>query len=125
MEQKVVSNIGTILAASLTLYALVTGVFLISENRRPQATLAWLLAFIFGVLPLALSTGAGAGARQAVGVTVVGGMLAATVIGLFIIPTLFAVIQRLTETRVGPMLRSLRRPKRPHWAFSRRSRRPG
>jgi cardiolipin synthase len=46
VEQKVVSNIGTILAASLTLYALVTGVFLISENRRPQATLAWMLAFI-------------------------------------------------------------------------------
>jgi cardiolipin synthase A/B len=47
MEQRLVSNIGTILAASLTLYALVTGVFLISENRRPQATLAWMLAFIF------------------------------------------------------------------------------
>ena len=41
------SNIGTILTASLALYALVTGVFLISENRRPQTTLAWLLAFIF------------------------------------------------------------------------------
>jgi cardiolipin synthase len=47
MEQKLVSNIGTTLAASLTLYALVTGVFLISENRRPQATLAWMLVFFF------------------------------------------------------------------------------
>ena len=42
-----VSNIGTILTASLGLYALVTGMFLISENRRPQATLAWMLALVF------------------------------------------------------------------------------
>jgi cardiolipin synthase A/B len=42
-----VSNIGTIVIASLSLYALVTGLFLISENRRPQSTLAWMLAFFF------------------------------------------------------------------------------
>lgn len=40
-------NIGTILNASLTFYAVVAIVFLISENRRPQATLAWMLVFIF------------------------------------------------------------------------------
>jgi hypothetical protein len=55
------------------------------------------LAFIFGVLPLALSTGAGAGAREAVGVAVVGGMLAASTIGLFIIPPLFSIIQHISE----------------------------
>jgi hypothetical protein len=38
MEQNVVSNISMILGASLTLYVLATGVFLISQNRRPQAT---------------------------------------------------------------------------------------
>jgi len=52
------------------------------------------VSFIFGILPLALSTGAGAGARQAVGVAIFGGMLAATTVGLFIIPALFAVIER-------------------------------
>ena len=57
------------------------------------------LAFIFGVLPLATSTGAGAGARQAVGVTVVGGMIGATTIGILVIPTLYAVLQRLAEWR--------------------------
>ena len=40
-------HIGAILTAALALYALGTGVFLILENRRPQATLAWMLAFIF------------------------------------------------------------------------------
>ena len=41
------SDVGTILTVSLALYALGMCVFLISENRRPQATLAWMLAFIF------------------------------------------------------------------------------
>src|SRR6476646_10169238 len=41
------NHLGTILTAALALYALGMGVFLISENRRPQATLAWMLAFIF------------------------------------------------------------------------------
>jgi cardiolipin synthase A/B len=41
------SHIGTILTVSLALYALVMTVFLISENRRPQATLAWILVFVF------------------------------------------------------------------------------
>src|SRR5690606_36427008 len=66
-------------------------------EQRFRAVLMTALVFIFGVLPLAIATGAGAGAQQAVGVTVVGGMLAATVIGLFIIPNLFAVIQRIAE----------------------------
>jgi uncharacterized membrane protein YeiB len=40
-----VRDIGAIVTVSITLYALVTTVFLILENRRPQATLAWMLAF--------------------------------------------------------------------------------
>ena len=41
------TSIGPILSTVLALYALATGVFLISENRRPQATLAWMLVFVF------------------------------------------------------------------------------
>ncbi|HVK15299.1 MAG TPA: PLDc N-terminal domain-containing protein [Fimbriiglobus sp.] len=41
------SDLGKVLTVSLTLYVLVAGVFLLLENRRPQATLAWLLAFVF------------------------------------------------------------------------------
>jgi cardiolipin synthase len=40
-------GLGTLLLAAFGLYALATGIFLITENRRPQATLAWLLAFVF------------------------------------------------------------------------------
>jgi HAE1 family hydrophobic/amphiphilic exporter-1/multidrug efflux pump len=68
----------------------------LGAEQRFRAVLMTALAFIFGVLPLAVSTGAGAGARQAVGVTIVGGMLAASTIGLFIIPNLFAIVERVT-----------------------------
>ncbi len=59
------------------------------------------LAFIFGVLPLALSTGAGAGARHSVGTGVTGGMLAATFLAIFFVPVFFKVIfdRHVTEKR--------------------------
>jgi len=53
------------------------------------------LAFFFGVLPLAIATGAGAGAMNAIGTAVTGGMLSATFIDLFYIPLLFVVVSRL------------------------------
>ncbi len=52
-------------------------------------------AFIIGCLPLALADGAGAAARNVMGTAVVGGMLTATVIGIFFIPVLFLFIERL------------------------------
>ena len=54
------------------------------------------LAFILGVLPLVLATGAGAVARRTIGFTVLGGMLAASSIAIFIVPVLYVVITRLT-----------------------------
>jgi HAE1 family hydrophobic/amphiphilic exporter-1 len=53
------------------------------------------LAFFFGVLPLAIAAGAGAGAMNAIGTAVTGGMLSATLIDLFYIPLLFVVVSRL------------------------------
>jgi multidrug efflux pump subunit AcrB len=52
------------------------------------------LAFIFGVAPLVVATGAGAQARQTIGLTVLGGMLSATSLAIFIVPVLFYVITR-------------------------------
>ena len=59
------------------------------------------LAFILGVLPLAFSTGAGAGARHSVGTGVMGGMLAATFLAIFFVPMFFKVItqRKLREPR--------------------------
>lgn len=53
------------------------------------------LAFFFGVLPLAIATGAGAGAMKAIGTAVTGGMLSATFIDLFYIPLFFVIISRI------------------------------
>ncbi|MCU0949944.1 MAG: efflux RND transporter permease subunit [Burkholderiaceae bacterium] len=52
------------------------------------------LAFGFGVLPLAISSGAGAGSRHAVGTGVLGGMLAATLLGVFLVPLFFVLVRR-------------------------------
>jgi len=54
------------------------------------------MAFILGVLPLVLATGAGAVARRTIGFTVLGGMFAASTIAIFIVPVLFVVITRLS-----------------------------
>jgi hydrophobe/amphiphile efflux-1 (HAE1) family protein len=59
------------------------------------------MAFILGVLPLAISTGAGAGARRSVGTGVMGGMLAATFLAIFFVPMFYKLItsKRLRESR--------------------------
>ncbi|EGI76333.1 efflux RND transporter permease subunit [Hylemonella gracilis] len=62
---------------------------------RLRPILMTSLAFIFGVLPLALASGAGAGSRQAIGTGVVGGMLSATVLGVFFIPVFYVVVRRI------------------------------
>jgi HAE1 family hydrophobic/amphiphilic exporter-1/multidrug efflux pump len=50
-------------------------------------------AFILGAVPLAIATGAGAASRQVLGTTVVFGMTAATMIGIFIVPVFYVLIQ--------------------------------
>ena len=54
------------------------------------------MAFILGVLPLVFASGAGAVARQTIGYTVFGGMLAATSIAIFIVPVLFVLITKFS-----------------------------
>jgi HAE1 family hydrophobic/amphiphilic exporter-1 len=56
-------------------------------------------AFILGVVPLMVATGAGAASRQSIGTTVFGGMLAATILTLVFVPVFYAVIERLRESR--------------------------
>ncbi|WP_085811137.1 efflux RND transporter permease subunit [Sphingomonas sp. TZW2008] len=66
-----------------------------AAKLRLRPILMTSLAFIFGVLPLAISTGAGAGGQNAIGRAVVGGMLSATVLAIFLVPMFFVVISRL------------------------------
>jgi multidrug efflux pump len=64
-------------------------------RQRLRPILMTSLAFILGVLPLALANGAGSGAQNAIGVGVMGGMISATVLGIFFIPVFFVVVQKL------------------------------
>jgi HAE1 family hydrophobic/amphiphilic exporter-1/multidrug efflux pump len=66
-----------------------------AAKLRLRPILMTSLAFVFGVLPLALSTGAGAGGQNAIGRAVVGGMLSATILAIFFVPMFFVVVLRL------------------------------
>jgi multidrug efflux pump len=72
-----------------------------AARLRFRPILMTSLAFILGVLPLALSTGAGAGARHSAGTGVMGGMLAATFLAIFFIPWFYRIIadRRLSDRR--------------------------
>jgi multidrug efflux pump len=61
---------------------------------RLRPILMTSFAFIFGVLPLAIATGAGANSRVAIGTAVVGGMLTATILAIFYIPLFFVLVRR-------------------------------
>jgi multidrug efflux pump len=64
-------------------------------RRRLRPILMTSIAFIGGVVPLAISTGAGANGRRAIGTGVMGGMVAATVIAIFMVPVFFVIVRRL------------------------------
>ncbi len=59
------------------------------------------LAFGFGVLPLVAATGAGAGAQNAIGTSVLGGMITATSLAIFFVPLFYVVIYRILERKNG------------------------
>jgi len=59
------------------------------------------LAFGMGVVPLAISTGAGSGAKQAIGIGVLGGMIVGTALGVFFVPLFFVVVQRVFKRRTA------------------------
>jgi len=66
-----------------------------AARMRLRPILMTSLAFILGVLPLMLSKGAGAGAQNALGTAVVGGMVSGTVLAIFFVPLFFVVVQKL------------------------------
>ena len=79
-----------------------------AARLRFRPILMTSLAFIFGVLPLAISTGAGAGARRSVGTGVMGGMLAATFLAIFFVPMFFKLLadRKLREKRSTDEIRA-------------------
>ena len=70
-----------------------------AARLRLRPVIMTSFAFFFGVLPLAIASGAGAGAMNAIGTAVTGGMLSATFIDLFFIPFFFVLIFRLFKAK--------------------------
>jgi hydrophobe/amphiphile efflux-1 (HAE1) family protein len=70
-----------------------------AARLRLRPILMTAFAFILGVVPLMMATGAGAASRQSIGTTVFGGMLAATLLTLLFVPVFYAVIEQLREGR--------------------------
>ncbi len=70
-----------------------------AARLRLRPILMTSLAFIFGVFPLAIATGAGAQSRIAIGTAVIGGMLTATVLAIFYVPLFFVMVRRIFKGR--------------------------
>jgi len=77
---------------------------------RLRPILMTSLAFIFGVLPLAISTGAGANSRIAIGTAVIGGMLTATILAIFYIPLFFVLVRRGVRDGLKALRERRRKP---------------
>ena len=73
---------------------------IVASRLRFRPILMTALSFVLGVVPLVIATGAGAVARQALGTAVFGGMLMATILGVFLLPVFYVVIQKFTEKTI-------------------------
>ena len=70
-----------------------------AARQRLRPILMTSLAFILGVVPLAISSGAGSGSQNAIGTGVIGGMLTATFLAIFFVPTFFVVMLKLFKVK--------------------------
>ncbi len=72
-----------------------------AARARFRPILMTSFAFILGVVPLVLATGAGASARKSIGITVFSGMIASTCLAVLFVPSLFVIVQRFEEWRAS------------------------
>src|SRR5437016_10614771 len=72
-----------------------------AARARFRPILMTSFAFILGVVPLVLATGAGASARKSIGITVFSGMLASTCLAVLFVPSFFVVVRRFEEWRAA------------------------
>ena len=72
-----------------------------AARQRFRAVMMTALSFLLGVVPLLIASGAGAASQKAIGIAVFGGMLAATVIGVILVPVLYVIMQMTRERLKG------------------------
>src|SRR6202007_1273156 len=81
---------------------------------RLRPILMTSFAFILGCVPLWTATGAGAVARQIMGTTVIGGMIAASAVGIFFVPGIFYMVEKWSATGKDPVVPVLPQQPAPH-----------
>uniref|UniRef100_Q07LC4 Efflux pump membrane transporter n=1 Tax=Rhodopseudomonas palustris (strain BisA53) TaxID=316055 RepID=Q07LC4_RHOP5 len=74
---------------------------LLAARQRLRPILMTSFAFILGVAPLVVASGAGSAAQNSIGIGVMGGMLASTLLGIFFVPLLFVVVRRVFKGQAG------------------------
>ncbi len=72
-----------------------------AARRRFRPILMTSFAFILGVFPLVVATGAGASSRMSIGIAVFSGMLASTLLAMLFVPSFYAVLERIRERKVS------------------------
>jgi HAE1 family hydrophobic/amphiphilic exporter-1 len=85
-----------------------------ASKLRLRPILMTSFAFILGILPLVIATGAGAQSRRSIGTVVLGGMLGAVIVDQIVVPTLFVMIMGLREKLFGRPKRAAPTPASPH-----------
>ena len=68
---------------------------LVASRQRLRPILMTTFAFMLGVLPLAIASGAGAGAQNSIGIGVLGGMTTSAVIGIFLVPVFYVAVLKM------------------------------
>lgn len=75
---------------------------LTGARLRLRPILMTSLAFILGVMPMAISTGAGAASRHDMGTGVIGGMISATLLAVFFVPVFYVIVRRIFKSKIAP-----------------------
>jgi hydrophobe/amphiphile efflux-1 (HAE1) family protein len=81
-----------------------------AARLRFRAVLMTAVSFILGIMPLVLASGAGAASQVSLGIVVLGGMLAATFLGIIVIPPLYVFVQTVRERIRGPQAAAVEKP---------------
>ncbi|MDI2112801.1 efflux RND transporter permease subunit [Commensalibacter nepenthis] len=83
---------------------------ILAAHERIRPILMTSLAFVLGVIPLAIATGAGAASHVAIGVAVVGGVITATVLALYFVPIFFILVLKLFKVKPHPINKNAAEP---------------